>query len=56
MGGFNAPLSSMDRSSGQKINKETQTLNETLDNLNLIYIIENSTPKQQTTHFSQVQT
>ena len=28
---FNTPLSPMDRQSKQRINKETQTLNETLD-------------------------
>ena len=28
---FNTPLTSMDRSSRQKINKETQALNDTLD-------------------------
>ena len=30
-GGFNTPLTSPDRSSRQKIKKETQTLNDTLD-------------------------
>ena len=30
-GDFNTPLTSMDRSSKQKINKETQALNDTLD-------------------------
>ena len=37
-GDFNTPLSSMDRSSKQRINKETQTLNETLDQMELIDI------------------
>ena len=32
---FNTPLSSMDRSSRQKINKETQVLNDTLDHMDL---------------------
>ena len=31
VGDFNTPLTSRDRSSRQRINKETQTLNETLD-------------------------
>ena len=38
MGDFNIPLSSMDRSSRQKINKETQALNNTLDQMDLINI------------------
>ena len=35
---FNTPLTSMDRSTKQKINKETQTLNDTMDKLDLISI------------------
>ena len=35
---FNIPLSPMDKSSKQRINKETQTLNETLDQMDLIDI------------------
>ena len=31
VGDFNTPLTSMDRSTKQKINKETQTLNDTMD-------------------------
>ena len=31
VGDFNTPLTSMDRSSRHKINKETLTLNDTLD-------------------------
>ena len=31
MGDFNTPLTPMDRSIKQKINKETQTLNDTID-------------------------
>ena len=38
MGDFNSPLSLMDRSSRQKINKETQALNGTLDQMDLIDI------------------
>ena len=33
VGDFNSPLTSMDRSAKQKINKETQTLNDTIDQL-----------------------
>ena len=36
VGNFNTPLTSMDRSSKQKINKETQVLNYTLDEISLI--------------------
>ena len=35
MGDFNTPLTAMDRSSRQKINKETQALNEALDQMDL---------------------
>jgi len=35
---FKIPLTVMDRSSKQKINKETQCLNDTLDQLELIDI------------------
>ena len=35
---FNTPLGPMDRSTKQKINKETQTLNDTIDQLDLIDI------------------
>ena len=36
VGEFNTPLTPMDRSSKQKINKETQVLNDTLDKMDLI--------------------
>ena len=36
VGDFNTPLSPMDRSSKMKINKETQDLNNTLNNMDLI--------------------
>ena len=36
VGDFNTPLTPMDRSSKQKINKETQALNDTLDQIDLI--------------------
>ena len=38
VGDFNTPLTPMDRSTEQKINKETQTLNDTIDQLDLIDI------------------
>ena len=38
VGDFNTPLTPMDRSSKQKINKETQILNDTLDEVDLIEI------------------
>ena len=38
VGDFNTPLSSMDRSSKHRINKETQALNETLDQMDLVDI------------------
>ena len=38
IGDFNTPLIPMDRSSKQKINKETQILNDTLDEVDLIDI------------------
>uniref|UniRef100_A0A8C6E478 Endonuclease/exonuclease/phosphatase domain-containing protein n=1 Tax=Moschus moschiferus TaxID=68415 RepID=A0A8C6E478_MOSMO len=45
VGDFNAPLTSMDRSTKQKINKETQTLNDTIDQLDLIDIYRTFHPK-----------
>ena len=38
VGDFNTPLTPMDRSTKQKIRKETQTLNDTMDQLDLIHI------------------
>ena len=38
VGDFNTPLTPMDRSTEQKISKETQTLNDTVDQLDLIDI------------------
>ena len=38
VGDFNTPLTTMDRSTKQKINKETKTLNDTMDQLDLIDI------------------
>ena len=45
MGDFNTPLTPMDRSTKQKINKETQTLNDTKDQLYLIDIDKTFHPK-----------
>ena len=42
---FNTPLTPMDRSTKQKINKETQTLNDTIDQLDLIDIYGTFYPK-----------
>ena len=36
LGYFNTPLTPMDRSTKQNINKETQTLNDAMDQLDLI--------------------
>ena len=44
-GDFNTPLTPMDRSTKQKINKETQTLNDTIDQLDLIDIYRSFHPK-----------
>ena len=38
VGDFNTPLTPMDRSSKQKINKETQPINDTIDEIDLIDI------------------
>ena len=53
VGDFNTPLTPMDRSSKQKINKETQVLN-TLDEMDLIDIFWAFHPMQKNTHSSQV--
>ena len=45
MGDFNTPLTPMDRSTKQKISKETQTLNDTMDQLDLIDIYRTFHPK-----------
>ena len=45
MGDFNTPLTPMDRTTKQKINKETQTLNDTIDQLDLIDIYRTFHPK-----------
>ena len=45
VGDFNTPLTPMDRSTKQKIKKETQTLNDTLDQLDLLDIYRTFHPK-----------
>ena len=45
VGNFNIPLSSMDRSFRQKVNEETQALNDILDKLDLIDIYRAFHPK-----------
>ena len=45
VGDFNTPLTPMDRSTKQKINQKTQTLNDTIDQLDLIDIYRTFHPK-----------
>ena len=45
VGDFNTPLAPMDRSTKQKISKETLTLNDTMDQLDLIDIYRTFHPK-----------
>ena len=45
VGDFNTPLTTMGRSTKQKISKETQTLNDTIDQLDLIDIYRTFHPK-----------
>ena len=45
VGDFNTPLTPMDRSTKQNINKKTQTLNDTMDQLDLIEIYGTFHPK-----------
>ena len=47
---FNTPLTPMDRPTKQKISEETQTLNDTMDQLDLIDIFRTFHPK--TMHFT----
>ena len=51
VGDFNTPLTPMDRSTKQKINKETQILNDTMDQLDLIDIYRTFHPKTKTFTF-----
>ena len=50
VGDFNTPLTPMDKLTKQKINKETQTLNDTIDQLDLIDIYRTFHPH--TTNFT----
>ena len=48
-GDFKTLLTPMEKSSKQKINKKTQVLNDTLDELDLIYILGHSIQMQKNT-------
>ena len=52
--GFNTPLTSIDTFSRQKINKESDTLNNTLDRIDLIDIFRALHPKALNIHTFQV--
>ena len=54
VGDFNTPLTTLDRSSKQKINKETQVLNNTLDEITSLISSGHSIQIQQNTPSSQV--
>ena len=54
VGDFNTPLTPLHRSSKQKINKETQDLNYTLDKMDLIEIFSVFHPKAEYTFFLTV--
>ena len=54
VGDFNTPLTPMDRSSKQKINKETQVLNDTLDEMISLISSGHSIQMQKNTPPSQV--
>ena len=54
VGDFNTPLTHMDISTKQKINKETQTLKDTIDQVDLINIYKTFHPKTMNFTFSQV--
>ena len=55
VGDFNTPLSKMDRSSKQNINKDIVSLNKTLDEMDLTDIyIDLFIPRKQNTHSFQV--
>ena len=53
VGNFNTPLTPMDRSTKLKINKETQILNDTIDQLDLIDIYRTFHPQTRNFTFSQ---
>ena len=50
VGDFNTPLTAMDRSSKQKINKEAQALNDILDEMYLIDIFKTFHPNAEKIH------
>ena len=52
VGDSNTPLTPMDRSSTQKINKETQVLNDTLDEMDLVDTLRMFHPNAEYTFFS----
>ena len=52
VGNFNTQLTPMDRSSKQKINKETQVFNDTLDEMDCIDIFRTFHPNAEYTFFS----
>ena len=52
VGDFNTPLTPIDRSTKQKINKETQSLNDTMDQLDLTYMYRTFHPKTMNFTFS----
>ena len=52
LGDFNTPLTPMDQSSKQKINKETQALDDILDEMDLIDILRTFHPNAGYTFFS----
>ena len=56
VGKFNTPLTPMERSTKQKINKETQTLNDTIDQLDITDIYRSFHPKTMNLTFFQVHT
>ena len=52
VGDFNTPLTPMYRSSEQKVNKQTQVLNDTLDEMDLIDIFRTFYPNAEYSFFS----
>ena len=54
VGDFNIPLTPMGRSSKQKINKKTQVLNDTLDEMDLIDVFRTFLPNAEEYTFSIV--